>query len=93
MQFSTERVLVDPLGRVNRANAAKMLGLTPKTLCNWLSMGRGPRCFLVGGRTFYMAEEVAAFGRGERTSNSQIAAKEQREQPREKRCRLDGVHN
>lgn len=58
-------VLIDPLGRVDRENAAKILNVSPKTLSNWAIAKRGPRAFRVGGRAFYWADEVAAFGRGE----------------------------
>lgn len=58
-------VLIDPLGRVDRANAAKMLQVAPKTLANWQNQNKGPRAFRVGGRVFYRAQEVAAYGRGE----------------------------
>ena len=58
-------VVVDPLGRMDRINTAKMLMNTPKTLANWQTKGIGPRAFKVGGKTFYWAEEVAKFGRGE----------------------------
>ena len=61
-------VKVDPLGRVDRANAAKILDMEPKTLSNWQTAGFGPKSFRVGGRVFYWAEEVAAFGRGERAA-------------------------
>lgn len=56
---------VDPLGRVDRASAAKILNVSPKTLSNWHCQNIGPRPFRVGGRVFYWASEVAAFGRGE----------------------------
>jgi hypothetical protein len=59
-------VQIDPLGRVDRRNAAKILAVTPKTLSNWQTMGSGPRAFRIGGKVFYWAEEVVAFGRGER---------------------------
>lgn len=61
-------VLIDPLGRVDRANAAKMLQVSPKTLANWKTQGVGPQPFRVGGRSFYRAGEVAAFGRGEQAA-------------------------
>lgn len=58
-------VLIDPLGRVDRANAAKLLSVSPKTLANWQLANKGPRPFRVGGRVFYRAAEVTAYGRGE----------------------------
>ncbi len=65
MVESLPGVAVDPLGRVDRVNAAKILNVNPKTLCNWSCQNRGPRSFRVEGRVFYWAIEVAAFGRGE----------------------------
>ncbi|WP_395001538.1 helix-turn-helix transcriptional regulator [Sphingomonas sp.] len=59
-------VLVDPLGRLDRDNAAKLIGITSKTLANWASKGLGPKGFRVGGRAFYWRDEVEAFARGER---------------------------
>jgi hypothetical protein len=58
-------VAIDPLGRVDRLNAAKILNVTPKTLSNWQCQNVGPRAFRVGGRVFYWAKDVAAYGRGE----------------------------
>lgn len=58
-------VVIDACGRMDRKNAAKALGKEPQTLANWQVRGKGPRCFDVGGRAYYWAEEVLAFGRGE----------------------------
>lgn len=59
------RVMVLPSGRVDRKNAAKALGRTPKTLAEWKRLGIGPRAHLVGGRVFYEWSDVQAFARGE----------------------------
>jgi len=59
------KVLVLPDGRMDRNNAAKALGLQPKTLAEWKRIGKGPRSFMVGGRCFYRWEDVQAFARGE----------------------------
>ena len=61
-------VLVDPLGRLDRENAAKLIGVLPKTLANWRCKGFGPACFRVGGRSFYWRDEVEAFARGEKAA-------------------------
>lgn len=61
-------VFIDPLGRVDRPNAAKILQVTPKTLSNWQTQGLGPRAFRVGGRVFYWARDCVAFGRGEQVA-------------------------
>jgi len=58
-------VLVLPDGRLDRANAAKYLGLAPKTLAEWQRLGRGPLSRKVGGRRFYLLDDLVAFARGE----------------------------
>lgn len=58
-------VVIDACGRMDRRNAAKALGKSAQTLSNWKVHGIGPRCFDVGGRAYYWAEEVLAYGRGE----------------------------
>ena len=60
-----EGVQIDPLGRLDTRNAAKMLGRTPGTVSNWRVQGIGPKHFVVGGRCFYWADEVMAYGRGD----------------------------
>jgi hypothetical protein len=50
---------------MDRKNAARALGKSPGTLANWSSSGFGPKPLVVGGRVYYWAEEVLAFGRGE----------------------------
>lgn len=37
---------------------ADQLGVKPKTLANWRSMGIGPRWFRVGGRVMYRQAEI-----------------------------------
>ena len=58
------RILVLPDGRVDRANAAKFLGYQPKTLAEWHRLGKGPRRRLVGGRCFYLIDELREFAQG-----------------------------
>lgn len=58
-------VTVDACGRMDRKNAAKALGKSYQTLCNWSVAQIGPKAFNVGGRCYYWADEVLAFGRGE----------------------------
>ena len=59
------RVRVLPDGRMSRENAARYLGLAPKTLAMWALEGKGPRPLKVGGRIFYIKSEVDAFIRGD----------------------------
>lgn len=59
------KIMVLPDGRVGRADAARFLGLAPKTLANWQHNGYGPRSRLVGARRFYNIEDLRAFAAGE----------------------------
>ncbi len=59
------RIRVLPDGRVTRADAARFLGCSPKTLAMWAMEAKGPPMVKVGGRAFYRIEEVQAFARGE----------------------------
>lgn len=59
------RVRVLPDGRLDRNNAAKYLGLQPKTLANLESRGKGPRSRKVGGRVFYYKEDLDAYINGQ----------------------------
>lgn len=58
------RVRVLPDGRMDRANAAKYLGRSVKTLAMWTMTGRGPVSLLVGGRRFYFKTAIDAYIRG-----------------------------
>lgn len=59
IDLTSVRVLPD--GRVTRAEAAKFLGFSIKTLAQWAWEGRGPRPRRVGGRVFYRLEDLQAF--------------------------------
>ena len=50
---------------MDRKNAAKYLGRKEKTLAMWKLQGKGPRCFTVMGRCFYLKEDLDATIRGE----------------------------
>ncbi|MGB3379088.1 MAG: DNA-binding protein [Allopontixanthobacter sediminis] len=63
-QLELVRVRVLPGGRLDRANAARLLGKTPKTLAEWHRRGVGPRSFLVGGRRFYLLDELSLYANG-----------------------------
>ena len=52
------RVVVYPDGRLDTENAARFLGLSPKTLAIMRSSGTGPR-FIKRGRVFYFLEDLA----------------------------------
>jgi hypothetical protein len=55
------RVVVLPSGRIDRANAAKALGRSTKTLSEWARKGVGPAPEDRGGRIFYKWSDVQAF--------------------------------
>ena len=59
--FEQVRVRVLPDGRLSRRDAAKFLGLAPKTLAMWSMNHRGPAAVRVGGRIFYQLEELRRF--------------------------------
>ena len=61
------RVRVLPDGRMSREDAARYLGLRPKTLAMWALEGKGPRPLKVGGRIFYFKADLDAFIQGEST--------------------------
>lgn len=51
---------------LTRAQVALRLQLTPKTLANWASIGKGPKCFrLAGGRVRYPADDYFAWERAQ----------------------------
>jgi len=62
-----QRVRVLPDGRMTRADAAKYLGIAPKTLAMWFLERKGPVSIKVGGRRFYFKSELDDFIQG--TSN------------------------
>ena len=60
------RVRVLPNNRLDRQNAAKYLGKSPKTLAMWAMEGKGPPVKKVGGRCYYRLEQLDAHADGER---------------------------
>ncbi len=62
MEIELERVKVTvfPDGRLDTENAARFLGLSPKTLAIMRSSGTGPR-FVKRGRVFYFVEDLRAW--------------------------------
>jgi hypothetical protein len=59
MEIELERmkVVVYPDGRLDTDNAARFLGLSPKTLAIMRSTGTGPK-FIKRGRVFYFLEDL-----------------------------------
>ena len=62
MQIEMERVkvLIYPDGRLDTENAARFLGLSPKTLAIMRSIGNGPQ-FVKRGRVFYFLDDFQAW--------------------------------
>jgi len=56
-----ESIKVLASGLIRRNEAAKALGKTPKTLCEWAAKGIGPVPKKIGGRVFYVWTEVQEF--------------------------------
>ena len=62
--------VVDPFGRCNAANAARVLQVSTSTLANWRSQGLGPKHIKVGGTVFYLYDDLTAFATGEAPSKA-----------------------
>ena len=58
--FERVKVVVFPDGRLDTENAAKYLGLSPKTLAMMRSAGTGPK-FVKRGRVFYFLDDLQAW--------------------------------
>jgi len=64
-----------PDDRLDAKNAARYLGLSPKTLAMMRCTGKGPR-FVKRGRIFYFKDDLDDWLRaGQATSTAQAAAK------------------
>ncbi len=59
------QVTVLPGGWIDRKNAARALGRSPRTLEAWSRSGIGPTPRKVQGRVVYRWPDVQAFGAGE----------------------------
>ena len=59
-----DKIRVLPDGRVTRPDAAKFLGYRAKTLAEWQRLGVGPKSFKVGGRRFYLINELKDIASG-----------------------------
>jgi hypothetical protein len=66
-----------PDGRLDRENAARYLGLKPKTLAMHASAGTGPKFLKCGQRVFYMRDDLDAwigrFGKFSSTAQARTA--------------------
>ena len=59
-QIEQVKVVVFPDGRLDTENAARFLGLSPKTLAMMRSAGSGPK-FVKRGRVFYFLQDLEAW--------------------------------
>ena len=50
-----------PLFITARAIGKAVVGLSPKTLANWRSYGRGPKYYLKNGSVYYKLEDLENF--------------------------------
>jgi hypothetical protein len=57
VDFERVKVVVFPDGRLDTENAARYLGLSPKTLAMMRTAGSGPK-FVKRGRVFYYLEDL-----------------------------------
>jgi hypothetical protein len=69
----TVEVVMLPDGRMDRKNAARYLGLQPKTLAMHASRGTGPH-FVKRGRVFYFKEDLDAWIQSGRVASTAKAA-------------------
>jgi Helix-turn-helix domain len=58
--FECVKIVVFPDGRLDTENAARYLGLSPKTLAMMRTAGTGPK-FVKRGRVFYYLEDLQAW--------------------------------
>ena len=68
------RVRVLPDGRMTRADAARYLGVEPKTLANWAYQRRGPQAYRLMGRNFYYQADLDAFLKAQSGIDGPVAA-------------------
>lgn len=64
MEAIRHSVSITAAGMVTRLDAAKTLGVTTKTMCEWAAKGRGPVPVSVGGRIFYRWDDVVDHATG-----------------------------
>ena len=48
-------------GYLNTAQAADMLGLSPKTLCTWRALDKGPKFYKFNRAVVYKVEDLEAW--------------------------------
>lgn len=61
-----EAVPPDPQAWFTTAETASALGLTPKTLSNMRTIGKGPCFHKIGGKVWYRGNDIIAYQRRRR---------------------------
>ena len=64
MKDTTVAVVILPDGRMDRVNAARYLGLSPKTLAMYAVRGTGPK-YVKRGKVFYFRNDLDNWLRGD----------------------------
>jgi predicted DNA-binding transcriptional regulator AlpA len=64
---------MNSLQLLDTEEVSELIHITVPTLRYWRHMGKGPRCFSMGGRkVFYRREDVEAWVQEQYTSNSRL---------------------
>lgn len=50
--------------------AGTLLGVAPKTLANWRTLGTGPKFHKTGGKILYLRRDLVAFARSRKVSST-----------------------
>jgi predicted site-specific integrase-resolvase len=58
LEIERPKVQMYPDGRMDPENAARYLGVSPKTLTMWRCAGTGPPFVYVGGKVFYFQRDL-----------------------------------
>jgi Helix-turn-helix domain len=56
----------DPLAWLTTQETAAALGLTPKTLANMRTQGKGPCFHKIGGKVWYLGQDILTYQRRRR---------------------------
>jgi len=55
---------------LNTAEAAPLIGVAPKTLCNWRVAGNGPKHIRAGGKIAYDVADIEAWKSARRVAST-----------------------
>lgn len=70
LQPASAAIYIFPDGRMDTANAAKYLGVSPKTMAIMRSMGTGCPYHKIGKAVFYRKDDLDAFIEASRTTST-----------------------